>query len=89
MSCGLGTCVDPLCYLCTVVAMLPQPTWRAPEPDVLLDVAPETDIFGLEAQQAADYAEPDAGRKPVAQHPSQKKRSRKALEPPGLRRVRA
>lgn len=25
MSCGLGTCVSPLCYLCTVITKLPQP----------------------------------------------------------------
>lgn len=26
MSCGLGTCVDPDCYLCTVIGKSQQPT---------------------------------------------------------------
>ncbi len=65
MSCGLGTCTNPTCYLCTVIGRQPQPTTM------------------LERQ--AKYAVPDASKKKPAQHPSQKKSNRKALEAPGLR----
>ena len=54
MSCGLGTCVDPDCYLCTVVAKETQPRgrkWVHPK-----DVAPP-EVVPSEAEVAAIRAE--------------------------------
>jgi len=63
--CGLGTCKDPTCYLCTVIAKLPQP---------------RSSIRAMD-EQAADYAEPDAVPTRPCRDPSKIKRTRKAIVP--------
>jgi len=58
--CAFGTCTDPRCYLCTVVAKLPQPVWSQPKKKTPKSKATRDGMFDVVAHDQAKAKKPSA-----------------------------